>query len=183
MPLIKEVRKLYHRVKRLAAWRPGDCPATGNGSRRTAARHRLASLGAICLLSGCSGLSLPGLEGAAGSDKSYARLLGDMPLPRGARIVGDNTLILGGGADWTGRIAIVTDLGWADTFAFYRDQYPAQGWALVSSLQARNSILVFIKGERTATVEITPASLLGTKSSVLMTVAPKADEEKQKKPR
>jgi hypothetical protein len=106
-----------------------------------------------------------------------------MPLPRGARIVGDNSLILGGGADWTGRIAVVADLGWADTFAFFRDQYPALGWELLSSLQARNSILVFVKGERTATIEISPASVLGTKSSVLMTVAPKADGNRAKKPK
>jgi hypothetical protein len=50
-------------------------------------------------------------------------------------------------------------------------------------LQARNSILVFVKGERTATIEISPASVLGTKSSVLMTVAPKADGNRAKKPK
>jgi hypothetical protein len=199
MPFIQEVTKLYHIVERLvlaastASVRQPGRARTGasrpaqTGGDRPSRWQRLASRAAIffaaCLLAACSGLSLPGRDDAGDSDKSYAKLLGDMPLPRGARIVGDNSLILGGGADWTGRIAVVADLGWADTFAFFRDQYPALGWELLSSLQARNSILVFVKGERTATIEISPASVLGTKSSVLMTVAPKADGNRAKKPK
>jgi hypothetical protein len=187
MPFIQEVTKLYHIVERLvlaastASVRQPGRARTGasrpaqTGGDRPSRWQRLASRAAI-FFAACR-------DDAGDSDKSYAKLLGDMPLPRGARIVGDNSLILGGGADWTGRIAVVADLGWADTFAFFRDQYPALGWELLSSLQARNSILVFVKGERTATIEISPASVLGTKSSVLMTVAPKADGNRAKKPK
>jgi hypothetical protein len=188
MPLIQELVKLYHiATRRSASLRPlfrtscwpqpaaGSSDPHGDGCRSHSLLWRLIHLGVVGLLAGCAGLSLQGVDNS-NPEKSYIRQLSDMPLPRGSRIVTDGTLILGGGADWTGRLAIVTDLGGVETFAFFRDQYPNQGWTLISSLQARNSILIFVKGARTATVEISSSSLFGLKSNVLMTVAPKVDE-------
>lgn len=190
MPLIQELRKLYHivtgRTVPLRApshtfrWRQRVAVGTdqyGSSCSGHGILYLLAQLGVVGLLAGCAGLPLNGVDNGS-SEKSYARQLGDMPLPRGSRIVGDGTLILGSGPDWTGRLAIVTELGGVETFAFFRDRYPNNGWSLISSLQARNSILVFVKGARTVTVEISTASLFGSKSNVLVTVAPKADDDR-----
>jgi hypothetical protein len=102
------------------------------------------------------------------------KLLGDMPLPNGARIINENSLILGGGDGWAGRVAIASAQGSTETFTFFRDQFPKSGWVLVSSTKTKNSILVFIKKDRTATIEIEEVSLMGSKANVMLTVAPRS---------
>ncbi|MEO0048639.1 MAG: hypothetical protein RLZZ410_1598 [Pseudomonadota bacterium] len=101
------------------------------------------------------------------------KLLGDMPLPGGATIVHDKSLILGSGDGWAGRVAISSAQNATETFTFFRDQYQKAGWTLVSSTKTKNSILVFIKKDRTATVEIEEGSMLG-RTGVMLTVAPRS---------
>lgn len=132
------------------------------------------ALFAAVLLTACSTLPNPAAEDLKEIEKGQVKLLGDMPLPRGARIDSDNSLILGSGEGWAGRVALVAAQGPTETFAFFRDQYPPAGWTMVSSTQSKNSILVFVKNDRTATIEISAGSLLGAKASVLMTVSPRS---------
>jgi len=107
---------------------------------------------ACLLLGGCaSGGSTESL------DNIQQQLLGDMPLPQGSKISNEQSLILGGGPQWTGRIVIVSPQGPTDTFTFFRDQFPRAGWTGISSIKAKTSILVFAKGDRTVTVEINEA--------------------------
>ncbi len=47
------------------------------------------------------------------------------------------------------------------------------GWTLVSSTKSKNSILVFIKKDRTATIEIEEGGF-GGKANVMLTVAPRS---------
>ena len=60
-----------------------------------------------------------------------------------------------------------------ETFTLFRDQYQKAGWTLVSSTKTKTSILVFIKKDRTATVEIEEGSMLG-RTGVMLTVAPRS---------
>lgn len=106
-------------------------------------------------------------------DHIQADLLGDMPLPQGSKINNDQSLILGAGSAWAGRIVINTPQGPTDTFTFFRDQFPNSGWTGVSSIKAKISILVFAKQDRTVTVEITDAGALADGSVTSLTVAPK----------
>ena len=101
------------------------------------------------------------------------KLLGDMPLPGGSRIDNDKSLILGSGDGWAGRVAISSAQNGTETFNFFRDQYQKAGWTLVSSTKTRNSILVFVKKDRTATIEIEDGAL-GGRASVMLTVAPRS---------
>ena len=132
------------------------------------------------LLMGCLVLAILGASGCASSgttenlDNIQQQLLGDMPLPQGSRISNDQSLILGGGPQWTGRIVIVSPQGPTDTFAFFRDQFPKAGWTGISSIKAKTSILVFAKADRTVTVEINEASTFQSGGSIVsLTAAPK----------
>ena len=59
-------------------------------------------------------LALLNIAGCASSgsteslDNIQQQLLGDMPLPQGSKISNEQSLILGGGPQWTGRIVIVS---------------------------------------------------------------------------
>lgn len=132
-------------------------------------KYLLGLILSIGLISGCAS------SGSTESlDNIQQQLLGDMPLPQGSKISNDQSLILGGGPQWTGRIVIVTPQGPTDTFAFFRDQFPRAGWTGISSIKAKTSILVFAKGDRTVTVEINESSTFqGGGSIVALTAAPK----------
>jgi hypothetical protein len=101
------------------------------------------------------------------------KLLGDMPIPGGAKIIHDKSLILGSGDTWAGRVAITAAQNSTETFTFFREQFQNAGWTLVSSTKTRNSILVFIKKDRTATIEIEEGSIVGG-TGVMLTVAPRS---------
>ena len=101
------------------------------------------------------------------------QLLGDMPLPQGARLVGGDSIIIGRGNEWVGRAVVNTLQGATDVYAFFQSEYPKNGWTTVTAVKAKTSILVFTKGDRTATIEIVEGSLGGPKSVIIMTSSPK----------
>jgi len=102
-----------------------------------------------------------------------SQLLGDMPLPQGARLVGGDSIIIGRGNEWVGRAVVNALQGATDVYAFFQSEYPKNGWTTVTAVKAKTSILVFTKGDRTATIEIVEGSLGGPKSVIIMTSSPK----------
>lgn len=122
------------------------------------------------LLSACGSIGSAHFENL---DTFQQQLLGDMPLPPATTIDNAQSLILGSGTSWAGRVVIHIPHGTSDTFTFFREQYPATGWTGLSSIKARNSILVFTKQERTVTVEISEAGSLTGGTQVTLTAAPK----------
>jgi len=102
-----------------------------------------------------------------------AQLLGDMPLPAGARIMGTDSLIIGRGDNWVGRVVLNGLQSPTDIYAFFQAEYPKAGWTTVTAVKSKTSILVFTKGDRTSTVEINEGSLTGPKSIIIITASPK----------
>jgi hypothetical protein len=134
-------------------------------------------------VSGLAGCASGGFGSTENLDSTQQQLLGDMPLPQGARIDNDQSLILGGGPQWTGRIIIMMPQRSTETFTFFRDQFPGAGWTCVSSIKAKTSILVFVKGDRTATVEINEGGpFSGSGSIVSLTAAPKGGADPESYP-
>ena len=125
------------------------------------------------LLSGCatSGDSPTGTPDEV--NQIQAQLLGDMPLPAGARIIGTDSLIIGRGDNWVGRVVLNGLQSPTDIYAFFQAEYPKAGWTTVTAVKSKTSILVFTKGERTSTVEINEGSLAGPKSIIIITASPK----------
>ena len=76
-------------------------------------------------------------------------------LPAGAKMINDQTLILGSGDSWVGKITLDVGKDAAIAYRFFLDQYPKQGWSLLSTVRGQNSMLVFTKEDRNATVLIT----------------------------
>jgi hypothetical protein len=128
----------------------------------------LAGLLAACATSGDSPTGT-----AQEIQEVQSQLLGDMPLPQAARLVGGDSIIIGRGNEWVGRAVVNTVQGATDVYAFFQSEYPKAGWTTVSAVKAKSSILVFTKADRTATIEIIDGSLGGPKSVIIMTSSPK----------
>ena len=100
-----------------------------------------------------------------------------MPLPKDARISQDKSLILGEGDNWAGRIELSSSMEPLEASAFFTREYPKHNWQLISSTKAKLSILVFTGSTRTLTIEITEGGPLAAKSMIVMTVAPKVQNQ------
>ena len=104
-------------------------------------------------------------------------LFNQMPLPKDARISPDKSLILGEGDNWAGRIELSSSMEPLEASAFFTIEYPKHNWQLISSTKAKLSILVFTSNTRTLTLEITEGGPLAAKSMIVMTVAPKVQNQ------
>jgi hypothetical protein len=100
-----------------------------------------------------------------------------MPLPKDARISPDKSLILGEGDNWAGRIELSSSMEPLEASAFFTREYPKHNWQLISSTKAKLSILVFTGSARTLTIEITEGGPLAAKSMIVLTVAPKVQNQ------
>jgi hypothetical protein len=125
------------------------------------------------LVSGCatSGDSPSGTS--AEIQETQNQLLGDMPLPAASKMIGADSLIIGRGDSWVGRVVLSGVQTPTDIYAFFQSEYPRAGWTTVSAVKAKTSILVFTKGDRTATVELNEGSLTGPKTIITITSSPK----------
>jgi len=104
-------------------------------------------------------------------------LFNQMPLPKDARISPDKSLILGDGDNWAGRIELSSSMEPLEASAFFSTEYPKHNWQLISSTKAKLSILVFMGSSRTLTLEIIEGGPLAAKSMIVMTVAPKVQNQ------
>ncbi len=140
---------------------------------------KLLSLIAFLLISGCATTdNLVDLSKRFDDVKKIETLLfNQMPLPRDARISPDKSLILGEGDNWAGRIELSSSMEPLEASAFFTTEYPKHGWQLILSTKAKLSILVFTGSSRTLTLEITEGGPLAAKSMIVMTVAPKVQNQ------
>ncbi|MBU3594170.1 hypothetical protein ICN42_08700 [Polynucleobacter sp. 71A-WALBACH] len=102
-----------------------------------------------------------------------SQLLGDMPLPAASKIIGSDSLIIGRGDNWVGRVVLSGVQTPTDIYAFFQAEYPKAGWTTISAVKSKTSILVFTKGDRTSTVEVSDGSFGGPKSMITITASPK----------
>jgi len=125
------------------------------------------------LLGGCasSGDSPTGTPSEV--QEIQTQLLGDMPLPAASKIIGADSLIIGRGDNWVGRVVLSGVQTPTDIYAFFQSEYPRAGWTTISAVKSKTSILVFSKGDRTATVELMEGSLTGPKTMITITASPK----------
>ena len=129
----------------------------------------------VCALGLASCSSTPLSSSPSGNPAQMAatasQLLGPMALPAGTVIRADQSLIIGSGDNWVGRVVLDVGRDLDAAYVFFLDGYPAQGWTVVSAIRGKTSLMVMTRGGRTATLEMHDGGLLG--STVVMTVAPK----------
>ena len=102
--------------------------------------------------------------------QNYA-LLTDIPIPPGAGLDVERSLVLGNLDRWTGRVILNVGQSSTKAFALYQAEMPKFGFQPVMRVQSGVSILTFIRGERAATIQIEKRTLRG--STVSITVAPR----------
>ena len=139
--------------------------------------HRLTSIAAAvlaCFLVACaSSAPAPSVSlGADGQVQNANQLLGQLSLPTGARLLSDQSLIIGSGDNWVGRVVLDVGRNLDAAYAFFLETYPAQGWTVVSAVRGKTSVLVLTRQERTATLEMMDGGILGT-SLIALTMAPR----------
>jgi hypothetical protein len=98
--------------------------------------------------------------------------LGRMPLPVGTRLRTSESLIFGVGDGWLGRAVFEVPSDVTTSYNFFADQMPRQGWALISSVRGKRSLLVFTRGDRSATIELEDATVFNGASVVSMLMSP-----------
>jgi hypothetical protein len=98
----------------------------------------------------------------------------DIPIPRGAAMDLERSLIFGPGDGWIGRLVYTTSLGTQDAFDFYGREMPAFGWQEITRVRARINIMTYVRGARAATIQIEHRTLGGAEVNV--TVSPQAQQ-------
>jgi hypothetical protein len=111
-------------------------------------------------------------EQQAGLAPTDATLLGATPLPPGAKILSDQSLIVGSGDAWVGRVSLDVGRDVTSAYKYFLDAFQAQGWTLQSAVRARTSLLVFTRFGRSATIEFQDAPRLMGGAIVTLTMAP-----------
>ena len=105
--------------------------------------------------------------------KIESLLFNQLPLPKDARISAENSLILGEGENWAGRIELFSGMENLEASSYFTTEYPKIGWSLISSTKSKFTILVFLNNTRTVTIEISEGNAFSSKTKIVMTVAPK----------
>lgn len=131
-----------------------------------------------CSTSGTSvvGGSAPDKQESSAATDSLQ--INDISMPPGAKLDTLNTLMIGSGDRWFGRVAIKTDTSVVQIFNHFMNGMPALGWRLISMMQSKSSLLMFQRGERIAMIQIEPGQLGGAVASVNVSL----QEQAQPKP-
>ena len=110
---------------------------------------------------------------ATGKDQAAPSSLAqftDIPVPAGATMNMERSLILGQRETWIGRLVFATSLDAQQAFAFFGREMPGFGWREITQVRARTSILTFTRNNRAATIQIDATTLGG--AAVDFTVSP-----------
>ena len=145
----------------------------------TSKRITLATLACILVIfSACEGsrgvLTQTSSSEQTSSTATAFQLFTDIPIPPGTSFDTENSLILGSGEGWTGRLIVKLSKSPPDTFAIYTIEMPQFGWKPIASVQSETSVLTFTRGDRAATIQIEGRAITG--SLVRITMTPQAKE-------
>ena len=95
----------------------------------------------------------------------------DIPIPAGAQVITERSLVLGVRDSWIGRLVLKSKLNVIAAFHFFKKRTTEFGWQEITSIRSAISILSYTKGERVLTVQIQNQSWGG--AEVSLTVSPR----------
>ena len=118
------------------------------------------------------GLSGPTSGGSAGAPGAAANasIFPDIPIPDGAEMIVDRTLVVGTD-NWFGQLALSAPHGAASMFDFYRNRLPQFSWSEITSVRAPVSVLTYERDDRILQMQIKGTTLGG--SEITITVSPR----------
>ena len=136
----------------------------------------------VVFLAGCS--SNPTLATTATPENLETgkfQPLTDIPIPSGAKLDTEPSLILGPPDHWIGRAVLKVGMPANDTTVFYQNQMPSFGWELITVVQGKVSNLTFSRGDRIASMQIEGASFGSSTVTIIMSPRqPKQEPSKAK---
>lgn len=124
------------------------------------------------LLIACAGAGGVITNSTESASKLNPAMMAEFPLPKDTRVLTQNSLILGEGDAWVGRLELYAPLSPSDAVTFFIERYAQVGWTLLSSTKSKNSMVIFTNNKKTAAVEISEGSALSMASKITITVAP-----------
>ena len=134
----------------------------------------LAILSALALAACARGVGLtpsastssPG-GSAADSSPSFAQF-SDIPIPSGAKMNLDRTLILGPQDSWIGRLGLETSHNTTTMYDFYKQKTPEFGWQEITSVRSAISVLTYTRAERVLTITLRTKTISGSELDITM---------------
>jgi hypothetical protein len=132
----------------------------------------LTSLLMTLLLNGCSSTNSQSSSESVSSDSVIFQSLPAGALPPGSKLLTEQTLVLGSGENWVGRVNLDIGKDSETAYRYFVQEYPKQGWSLLSSNRGQVSLLIFMKDSRTASIQITENTVLLPGKAVI-TVSPR----------
>lgn len=133
-------------------------------------RLRAALFGlSVLALSGCgTSTSLPQTQAGDPQQAADFNLLTDIPIPSGATMDNERSLILGDRDRWTGRVVMKLWKSAPEANQFYQAQMPAFGWEPIMAATSGVSVMAYVRGDRAATVQIESNQVWGSTVSVIV---------------
>ena len=109
-------------------------------------------------------------RGKAARSEPFAQFR-DIPIPGGAKMDMERTIILGSQEAWTGRVYLQVESTANKLFEFYKMEMPGFGWRQVTSVRSNISVLTYEMDTRVATIQILTKKIKG--AVVIVTMSPK----------
>ena len=109
-------------------------------------------------------------QSGAMPEKAFNRFP-DIPVPSGAKMDVNRTIVFGGGEGWFGQLGIDTKHDSDTMFDFYKQELPSFGWQEITSVRAMMSVLTYERQGRVLSIQLEKATISGAK--VTLTVSPR----------
>ena len=107
---------------------------------------------------------------AARADAPAQATFPDIPIPAGAKMIVDKTLVVGA-ENWFGQLTLESNDSPAKVFDFYRARLPSYQWREITSVRAPVSVLTYDREDRILQMQIRATTIIG--SEITLTVSPR----------
>lgn len=134
-------------------------------------------VGLICVmttatvwLAACSSTPLTTTEVAGDKPAMQSEGGAATPIPPGAELMTDQSLIMGQSDQWVGRMVLDIGRDAEIAYKYFYQTYPSRGWSLVTAVRGEVSLLVFSNADRTLSIEVRSGHFWGGGRAVITAV-------------
>lgn len=104
----------------------------------------------------------------SGSIEASFAQFSDVPIPAGAKMDLERSLVLGERDSWIGRLVMGISMNAGAVYDFYFAEMPRFGWTSITTVRAGTSVLTYTRGTRVATIQIERGTLSGAYISMIV---------------
>lgn len=98
----------------------------------------------------------------------------DIPIPTGARMNLEKTVVFGAQQGWSGRLSLMTGHNTVTIFDFFKQRMPEFGWKEITTVRAATSFMTYDRAGRLMNIQIHKGETLSLRGTMVdMTVSPK----------